>query len=123
MLTQQKKVIFPLFLLSTFLFVWNFIAIKLYLYWTTDWVDAVSHFAGGAIVSLGIFLFIGKTLGQRRTFLLVLFTLFVGVLWEFFELGTAMVHFSDPGYLGDTLLDLVLDSAGAFMGARYIQKT
>src|SRR5688572_17663502 len=84
----------------------HFLAIKFYLYWTSDWYDTVMHFLGGMVLALfAISLWKGKIK-------VLVFVAVLAVAWEIFEYLTG-ISVSKEGYVLDTFLDLVLGMGGA----------
>lgn len=91
------------------------------------WFDMVMHTLGGAWVAVILLVAGGRRLPRwfahgkdhARLFRVVAGVLFVGALWELYELGFAFYATGAFGDLGfyqgwtDTLSDLALDGAGA----------
>ena len=97
------------------------------LYTSISWIDIVMHFIGGVWVSLLFFSLLGHTVNEslytdtieclKIIILAVSFTVFVGVLWEFFEFTMTMIT-SMPfqGDIVDTMGDLLMDIVGGIVG-------
>ena len=105
----------------------HYAALTFSLYWTTDWFDILMHFLGGFVIGLGaIFVFftsgyiaITQTVRHHRVAILivVMSVLIVGLGWEVWEL---FVGFTDRfSELGDTILDVIMDTCGAFAAFYY----
>ena len=102
----------------------HLVAIHFYLYWTYRWIDNPIHALGGVTVALGVSIlpFLGVTILEKfppfwTTFLCVLF---VGVVWEIFEITTGIMVF-EPGYVTDTVSDLLMDCIGGVIGYYVVQ--
>lgn len=119
MRTATKNLLF-LLASSSLLFVINIIALKANLYWTTSWADIISHTLGGVVV--GSFC---MTVRQFKSFIglkhVFVFALAVGILWEIFELYTGLTAFSDPGFLIDTVGDIIFDVLGSFLAYAFLK--
>lgn len=101
----------------------DFLANKLYLYWTTWWVDVILHFLAGAVVAMAVILVLESLswLSRRHVIGSVIFSVIaVGIAWELFELRFEITSLADGvAYWSDTLSDLVLDALGGFLGMKY----
>lgn len=105
----------------------NWIATHFYLYWTVYEFDSLVHFLGGILVALfflWFYFYSGFFSPKRRDFnqflkISFLSILFVGVLWEAFELIVGVTGFLDKEYVYDTTLDLIMDFLGALVGCFY----
>jgi uncharacterized membrane protein YjdF len=106
----------------------HFIGLKFSLYWTVSWIDIVMHGFGGFLGALLVIYVLqkmditGKTF--KRKILVFLFVcisvIAVGAIWELWEIFTGMTDiFTD---LGDTIMDLVMDTVGACAGFIYYDK-
>ncbi len=103
-------------------------ALVLSLYWTTAWADIIMHGFGGFLGAL-LVLYVLQKIGimpqsLSRKVLVFLFTVVaviaVGAIWELWEI---FVGFTDPFTdLGDTILDLIMDTIGAITGYLYYEK-
>lgn len=89
------------------------------LFWNLWWYDLLLHFLGGAFVVAVVrwSLFAASPgaalLSRVRPFFFYLATtLFIGILWEFFEYA-ANLTFVQSGYWLDTYTDLIMDISGA----------
>jgi hypothetical protein len=91
-----------------------------YLYWNSFWFDGLAHFLGGFAMGL-IFLWIWFASGifersvpnKREAFLAaVLFALFIGVSWEFFEFVYGIANPVGGNYPIDTFHDVCFDFIG-----------
>lgn len=105
----------------------NVLAIKFYLYWSLKEFDSLVHFLGGACVSLifvWLFFYSGLFAPKDRSlknFLVVsiLGVIFVGILWEIYEILVGATDVSDSEYAFDTSLDIVMDTLGALSACFY----
>ncbi len=108
----------------------HIIALKLSLYWTTDWFDTFMHIFGGFLGALIVFYVLQKAGFSPRTLprkmFLVTFVIVsvfaVGVVWELWEI---FVGFTDPFVKSeqmDTISDLVMDIIGSIAGFVYYDK-
>jgi hypothetical protein len=96
-------------------------------YYLTNWYDFPMHFLGGAWVAL-FSLWAVST--QYGTFFkkyisiksLILWTLAVGIAWEFLEIGLHFNNIHDIGYAWDTTHDLIMDVVGASVVAAIYKK-
>jgi hypothetical protein len=108
----------------------HIVALKMSLYWTTDWLDSIMHIFGGFLGTL-IVVYILQKVGisprtlPRKMFLLafVVISVFaVGVVWELWEIFTG---WTDPFVYSeqvDTVSDLVMDIIGSLIGFMYYDK-
>lgn len=118
-----KELFYTLFIVA----VLNIIAIKFYLYWSIKEFDSLVHFLGGAWVSLVfIWLFFYSNLfapknRSLKNFVVVsiLGIVFIGILWEMFELLVGSTDVNDLEYPFDTSLDIVMDILGALSACFY----
>lgn len=105
----------------------NWIATHFYLYWTVYEFDSFVHFLGGILVSLffiWLYFYSGYFKPERRDlkqFLKVSLVsiLFIGVLWEAYELMIGEAKYAGDEYAYDTTLDLIMDFFGALAGCFY----
>lgn len=112
-----------LFVVSTAIAVTHFQGVINSWYWHYWWLDIIMHFAGGFLVGGIAFIFLRDLYGFsgvsffRIAVLSAAATLFVGGVWEIFEVlaGATYIYF-EPYWL-DTAEDLVLDTAGSFVAA------
>jgi hypothetical protein len=102
----------------------NAIAYKLYLFWTVIWFDMVMHFLGGLFVALFFFwalsLFKSQLSYTEKLILGVVFTLLVGLVWEYFELIIGVTDLMSVEYWGDTGMDIMMDTLGATLGVMVV---
>lgn len=101
------------------------LAVELFLYWIYPWFDLLTHFLGGALVSIGVFWFVFESpyvLLEKRPITIVLALsaaiVVIGVAWEVFEFLTGVTRGEDS-FVRDTAADLVMDSIGALCGGWY----
>jgi hypothetical protein len=112
-----NKYFLPSFLLLTVVAILHWIASGEGYYWTVEWYDFMMHFLGGVWVALFGLWVSHTTYGAKlRPFAsarnLILFTLFVGVAWELFEIFAGFSNTAIAGYRADTIYDLIMDTAG-----------
>lgn len=104
------------------LFLVHFFATKTGLYWITGWFDSVSHLIGG----FGIFFVLAYVLsfiGKKPSLLsIILLTLFIGIIWELFELKYGITVISSRTYTFDTSSDLVFDIVGGVLALLITKK-
>lgn len=100
----------------------NWIAVKLYLYWTVWWIDMVVHFFGGLTVGFATLWLVSKKkdltgMSSKKILVLALIGAFaIGLLWEFYELYFQITQLSDGiAYWTDTISDLIMDSIGGII--------
>lgn len=101
----------------------NYLAIQLFLYWTTDWFDILMHFLGGLLIGLIVISVIkrfaeGDNLNKNLLYLsVILGVLVVGLGWELWEI---FVGFTDViTDQTDTILDLIMDLIGSIGAVFY----
>lgn len=96
-------------------------AYEYYFYWSMWWYDIMMHGLGGLLIGLiaawAITFPLREKLKVSRFFFIVGVTLFVGILWEVFEytVGTYANYNSFNSYVFDTMTDIGMDTAGAFV--------
>jgi hypothetical protein len=98
--------------------------LHLYIYYW--WVDKVLHLASGALVAMTVLIFWNYfypkyKLGKVKTITLaILGAIFIGVLWEVFEVKYGITFLSDGiVYIRDTSSDILMDIIGGFFGSLY----
>lgn len=90
-----------------------------FLYWTYWWYDIMMHFLGGFLVAgiaLWFFLrfFRPDFKNAKCAFTVAVATgIIVGIGWEFFEYFSGALLQQEGSIVGDTALDLVMDTVGA----------
>ena len=104
----------------------NWVSYKLYLYWTVWWIDMVVHFFGGLTVGLTItwLMSLNRDFSMSKVSRIltavILGTIFVGVLWEIFELYFQITSLADGiNYWTDTTSDLIMDTLGGIFAWFY----
>lgn len=102
----------------------NAVAYRLYLFWTVIWFDMVMHFLGGLFVALFFFwilsLFKSKLSYTEKLILGAVFTILVGLVWEYFELIIRVTDLASPEYWGDTGMDIIMDTLGGTLGIMFV---
>ncbi|MFZ2253230.1 MAG: hypothetical protein WAW13_03605 [Minisyncoccia bacterium] len=94
-------------------------ALKFFLYWKYFWLDIPMHIFGGITCALGFAICVyGKRhISAWYTSLVgyVLFTIFIGIAWEVFEITTGF-SIIDEYFVSDTIMDLLMDILGGAIG-------
>lgn len=93
-----------------------------YLHWTVWWYDNMLHFLAGACIAIAALSFFSrKALSPLRAICIgVFFALFIGIVWEVFELYVGVTSLSDGQlYVFDTISDILMDLTGAFFASLY----
>lgn len=122
---KQKSLLSTLFTVTLILFLFHLVATYFELYWTVWWIDLINHTLGGIVATL-IAIVIWQRVGQKRnptTQELILFVFLIGVGWELFEVTFGLVLVDEPGYITDSLLDVVMDMFGLFLSKVFLLKT
>lgn len=95
-------------------------------YWKFLWLDILSHFLGGLWVGLMTLwiasIFISKPSTVKRSNVVILSlvaTLVIGIAWEIFEYQAGIAVSTYEKYVGDTILDLIMDTLGALTAGFY----
>ena len=127
---DRKKLLRHLVFLMFFIFLADILAKQFYWYFSIWYFDILMHFLGG--IWLGLFFlwfFSIKNLSSLKWLLnfdgfqfvyqTVLFVLFIGVLWEFFEFYTINYISQESFNVSDTISDIFFDLAGAFTAIFY----
>lgn len=102
----------------------HLLALKFFLYWTTDWFDILMHFLGGLLVGLTMITFMrrihkeGEYINNKLLIAsVVLAVLVIGLTWELWEL---FVGLSDAiKDKKDSILDVIMDMIGASAAVGY----
>lgn len=107
------------------LFGLNFVATRLYWYVSIWWSDMVMHSLGGFCLGLAFMWFLlGKNSAFDLSFKLILKiilgVLFVGILWELFELYFINYVAENSFNVLDTVSDLFFDLAGGTFALFYL---
>ncbi|HCC05130.1 TPA: hypothetical protein DEP58_02375 [Patescibacteria group bacterium] len=128
----QERILKLLFILIWMLALIHMTAEYYHLYWTIRWFDILTHFLGGLWVGIAVvwlWYFSGYVrkmyMPDRHTvFVALLGGLLVGLIWELYEYIVWILTDAGlpPGYVGDTLLDLVMDVTGAGVGFLILQQ-
>ena len=99
----------------------------LYLHWSLWWVDIVLHFLGGMCVALFVLWISSAKLDLKKwplskiLFITLAGAIFVGILWEIYELFFGLTFLSDGmRYFSDTASDLIMDFVGGIFGFLYV---
>lgn len=95
-------------------------AITFFLYWKYWWLDIITHTLGGISVALGVMVlqsFIIRVPKRYFTmFPIILVVIFVGLLWEWYEVAFGISLVADPDFISDTIIDIVMDILGGALG-------
>ena len=99
----------------------NWAGVTLYLYWSLWWYDVLMHFLGGLTVGFATLWLVRLRTGYNFSLVqclrIVLYGgIFVGIVWEIFELYYHVTTFDDGIYfVTDTMGDLIMDTIGALV--------
>lgn len=105
-----------------FIFLMNLTAERLFWYSSIWWFDMVMHFLGGFWVSIfSIYIFSYKEV-ILPIFRIILFVLFIGILWEFFEIYSNNYIGGESFDMLDTVSDLFFDLSGGLCAILYLWK-
>ena len=126
MLTE--RIFFTVFIgASLLLLILQILGVVFYFFWRFPWIDIPMHFLGGLIIALTAFAFLCYFKGvwfpvsHRFIFLfLVVMTLSLGIGWEFFQLAMKTSFLNAPGFLFDTIKDVVDDTLGSLAAWYFI---
>lgn len=122
---HHKPLFKEIFALAVIVATLHMLALKLYLYWTTDWFDIPMHFLGGLLVGL-VVIFICYVSGyvrmptmHRGVMIAVILggVLLVGVAWEVWEIFVGFTDMATDQV--DTILDLIMDTIGGIVAIVY----
>lgn len=127
----QERTLKLLFILIWLLALVHMSAEYYHLYFFFPWFDIVTHFLGGlwvGIATVWVWYFSGYLrkahLPDRNSiYVALLGGLVVGIVWELYQYVIWMLtDVGIPlGYIGDTILDLVMDVVGAGVGSFILQ--
>lgn len=124
--TSKKLYLYELLLVSILVSVLHFIALKFYLYWSTNWFDVLMHFLGGLVIGLiALYLIysfsISREYSEKHGFITIVhilsLVLVVGLMWELWELFMGFSLVLED--LSDTILDLIMDTLGGLFAFLY----
>jgi hypothetical protein len=94
----------------------NAIGLAGFFYWKYWWYDIMMHFLTGALIAgciMWAVLRFRPNIPRRDLLLItVVGTIFVGIGWEIMEYVGGITR-REPGYVFDTIKDLILDTAGS----------
>lgn len=104
-------------------------AIHFSLYWIFGWFDIMMHFLGGMFVAaVGVWFYdrfrhaeLAENPIYVALFNVIVLVFIVGLLWETCEILFGVTFTTQSQYVGDTILDLIMNTIGAvagFYGAR-----
>ena len=108
-----------IFTLSLSLALLHAAALDHFWYWTLRWLDIPMHIAGGLLIAcLSVWLILRLRLSifseSRRLLFVLGAVMLISVLWELFEFSIGFMQ--EPGYVFDTVHDLVNDLGGGILG-------
>lgn len=113
---NKKKLGFFVVFLVFFILLINWLAMEFHWYYFLPWFDIPMHFLGGFWVAiLFIFLLPLRKYSFKYVFLILSCVLFVGVLWELFEITLNSITLRDSFDRIDTISDLLFDLLGGFI--------
>ncbi|GMU73981.1 MAG: hypothetical protein AMXMBFR44_1800 [Candidatus Campbellbacteria bacterium] len=120
-MTEQRKniLLYTLPVVSLLLLVLDRVAQDNFFYWTYWWYDIMMHFLGGFLVAgIALWFFVRffrteHTKAFHALIVAVLSVLTVGLGWEYFEFFSGSLSLQEGSVIGDTALDLVMDTLGA----------
>lgn len=123
----RSKAFKAAFVLLILVGVLNWIAIKLYLYWTVHYFDSLVHFLAGMCVGLASLWLAsgkGKLSGWQIIAAAIIGALVIGLLWEIYELAVGDTTVADGmRYVTDTSSDILMDVLGGLAAGLYIRRT
>lgn len=105
-----------------FIFLANFLAVKLYWYGAIWWFDMVMHSSGGLWLGLLFFHFFPNKNSLRMIGKALIFVFLMGAGWEIFEVIVNLFTINDKFDSLDTLSDLLFDVTGGMCAILYIWK-
>lgn len=120
---DSKKFLIRLVPLIFFIFLLNYLAMKFYWYSSVWYLDMPMHFLGGVWLGLAVILFFKiKEISFILILKIILGVLFIGILWEFFEVIVNDYTTQNYFNLLDTLSDLSFDISGGMFAIIYFFK-
>ena len=110
----KKKLLRISIITVILLAIFQYLAMKFNLYWTSGWIDIPMHIIGGfwiAITALWMSLLVNHIDAingyRKKSFIvMILAVIAVAILWELFELIFKITSISQPNYFLDTLSDI-----------------
>ena len=120
---NEKKLLIRITSLILFILVLNLLAFRFYWYFSIWWFDMPMHILGGFWVGLVFIWFLKpKDLSFNAVLKIILGALFIGLLWEVFEIFAYNFITQTPFNVLDTLSDLCFDLAGAGLSVFYFAR-
>lgn len=109
------------------IFAINYIAVKLYWYYSIWWFDMPMHFFGGFWIGLALiwllsFKYFPIQITPKSIFQVIIGVLIIGVGWEVFEIIVNNLTARMPFNTLDTLSDIFFDLAGGTFSLLYLLK-
>jgi hypothetical protein len=118
---SQKNLLFKIASLIVFIFLVNFLAMKFHWYVSLWYFDMFMHFLGGFWLGLAfIWLLKPEFLNKATIFKVFLGVFFIGLAWEFFEIGVDEIFLKDNLNYLDIVSDMFFDLAGGFASILYL---
>ena len=98
----------------------NLLADRLDLYWILSWYDSMMHTLAGIVIANAVYIVLSwnKSIVQEKQKLLfftLIFTVIIGLVWEYFEVVFGITYTEVGGYRQDTISDLIYDIFGALI--------
>jgi hypothetical protein len=130
---DRKRLFKILAYLIFLLFLLNYVASKFYWYFSIWWVDMPMHFLGGLCAGFAIIwllslkklpfeLPLSLQVVWNFIFKIFLSVLFIGVLWEFFEILFNNIIAQNSFNIFDTVSDVFFDLTGGTFAILYFLK-
>jgi len=120
---ETKNFLLRLIYLIFSIFLLNYLAMKFYWYSSIWYFDMPMHFLGGFWLGLAILWFFKiKEISSVLILKIILGVLFIGILWEFFEVIVNNYTTQNLFNLLDTLSDLSFDVSGGMFAMLYFFK-
>jgi hypothetical protein len=120
---DSKKLSIRLVLLIIVIFLLNYLAMKFHWYLSVWYLDMPMHFLGGFWLGLVmIWLLKIKSLTLKVILQIIAGVIFIGILWEIFEIIVNENITGTSFNILDTISDMFLDLAGGFLAIFYFIK-
>lgn len=115
-----KKIPFPLIALLLSITTTHYLSLQYAWYVRNPWLDIVMHGITGLAIAYAVYWFLDRIHAdtfKTRFFAIIIPTLFVGVLWEYFEYYYDITGWpiGTLNYKLDTMKDIVMDTLGAIV--------
>lgn len=107
-------------MLGFVVFLLNYLAMQFYWYTSIWYFDMIMHFLGGIWVGfMVIWFFKIEEISLKTILQIILSVLFIGVLWEIFEIMLNDYTTQNPFNILDTVSDVFCDLAGGTFAILY----